>query len=421
MSVSSPFRALRSPNYRLFFIGQIVSLLGNWMTQTATMWLTYRLTSSAFMVGLLTFVSQMPSFLLGPIAGWWVDRTNRHHLLIVTQVLSMLQSLALAYYAFAGQIDVAHLLVLGAIQGVVNAFEMTARQSLVIDFLEDRALLGNAIALNSSMFNIARLIGPALAGFVIAASGVAWCYLIDGLSFLGVIVCLFLMRLPRPQEQPARSGVLEGLKIGFRYAWEHPLIQPVLLLVTAICFFAFSFSSLVPGLAQDVFHGDARTLGLLMSSSGVGSLCAALFLSTRTGTKGLGQVIVNGGCILGLALIVLPWMPHVWLAAPCMFGVGLGGVLVVASSNTVIQTLVEDQYRGRVIALFTMAFTGTAPLSSLLMGWIAQRVGNAPAMAFTGSVTLLSIALFHRARPRIRAAVAKAREVAVPEPVVVER
>ncbi|MBS0659028.1 MAG: MFS transporter [Verrucomicrobia bacterium] len=411
MSVSSPFRALKSPNYRLFFIGQTVSLFGNWMTQTATLWLIYQLTSSAFMVGLLTFVSQIPSFLLGPIAGWWVDRTDRHRLLIVTQILSMLQSFALAGFAFAGQIDVAHLLVLGGLQGFINAFEMTARQSLVVDFLEDRSLLGNAIALNSSMFNVARLGGPALAGFVIAWGGAAFCYLVDGLSFLAVLVCLFLMRLPHPQEPPKKSGAWEGLRDGLLYTWAHPLIRPVLLLVTAICFFAFSFSSLVPGFARDVFHGDARTLGLMMSSSGLGSLTAALYLSTRTGTKGLGAVIVFGGTVLSCALIALPFAPVLWLAVPCLYCVGLGGVLLVASSNTIIQTLVDDRMRGRVIALFTMAFTGTAPVSNLIMGWAAQRTGNAVALGAAGAVSLLSVVLFHRARPRIRAAMARARAV----------
>lgn len=417
MSVSSPFRALRSPNYRLFFIGQTVSLFGNWMTQTATLWLVYQLTSSAFMVGLLTFVSQIPSFVLGPIAGWWVDRTDRHRLLIVTQVLSMLQSFALAWFAFRGEIDVNHLLILGAIQGVVNAFEMTARQSLVVDFLEDRSLLGNAIALNSSMFNIARLSGPALAGFVIAWKGAAFCYLVDALSFVAVLVCLFLMRL-RPQAEPSkRSGPWEGLRDGLAYTRDHPLIRPVLLLVTAICFFAFSFSSLIPGFAKDVFHGDAVTLGFLMSSSGVGSLCAAVYLSTRSGVKGLGKVIVFGGTVLSFSLIALPFMKVLWLAVPCLFGIGLGGVLLVASSNTIIQTLVDDQMRGRVMALFTMSFTGTAPVSNLIMGWAAGHVGNALALGTAGAISLLSVWLFHRERPKIRAAMAAAREIKTPEPV----
>lgn len=417
MALSSPLRALRSPNYRLFFIGQIVSLFGSWMTQTATMWLIYQLTSSAFMVGLLTFVSQIPSFLLGPIAGWWVDRTNRHRLLVWAQILSMLQSFALAAFAFLGTIDVEHLLILGAIQGVVNAFDMTARQALVVDFVEDRALLGNAIALNSSMFNIARLTGPALAGFVIAWRGPAFCYLIDGLSFLAVIICLLLMKLRPQQESPKKQAVWGGLRDGALYVWAHPLIQPVLLLVTAICFFAFSFSSLIPGIARDVFHGDARTLGILMSSSGSGSLAAALYLSTRSGVNGLGRVIVFGGTVLGLALIALPQMGTLWLALPCMFGIGLGGVLLVASSNTIIQTLVEDQMRGRVMALFTMAFTGTAPVSNLIMGWLAQRTGNEIALGAAGLISLLAVLLFHRARPRIREAMARAHQPDEPEPV----
>ncbi len=229
MAFSSPLRALSSRNYRLYFTGQIVSLLGSWMTQTATLWLVYQISSSAFYLGLVGFVSQAPAFLLGPIAGTWVDRVNRHRLLVITQVLSMLQSFALAAFAFAGAIDIPHLLVLGAIQGMITAFDMPARQALVVEFVENREHLGNAIALNSTSFNLARLGGPALAGLLIAAVGPAWCYLIDGLSFVAVIICLLLMRFPPMEIVPHTKNALGDLRDGLRYTWAasgHPRAHP---------------------------------------------------------------------------------------------------------------------------------------------------------------------------------------------------
>lgn len=414
MALSSPLRALGSRNYRLYFFGQLVSLLGTWMTQTTTLWLVYHLSSSAFYLGLTGFVTMAPSFLLGPIAGTWVDRVDRHRLLLCTQALSMAQSFALAAFAFAGVIDVPHLLVLGVLQGLINAFDMPARQALVVDFVENREHLGNAIALNSSMFNIARLIGPALAGFIIAARGPAVCYLIDGLSYLAVIASLLMMRFPaRARVAPPKRPLAE-LAEGFRYTWQHTPIRSIILLVTVISFFGFSFSVLVPVFARDVFHGDARTLGFLMSASGCGALTAALFLTTRTGIRGLGKVIAIGGALLGVALILFSRVDVVWLALPCMVGIGLGGVLLMASSNTIVQTLVENEKRGRVMALFTMAFTGTAPLSALVMGWVAQRIGSATALTIAGTVCLLAVWVFYRQLPRIRAAVTHSHAAAEP-------
>ena len=362
------------------------------------------------------FVSQAPAFLLGPIAGTWVDRVNRHRLLVVTQVLSMAQSFALAAFAFAHQIDVPHLLILGTIQGFINAFDMPARQALVVEFVENRELLGNAIALNSTSFNLARLGGPALAGLLIAAVGPAWCYLIDGLSFVAVIVCLLLMRFPPREIVPHSKNALGDLRDGFKYAATHPIIRALIVLVMVISFFGFSFSVLVPIFARDVFHGDARTLGFLMSASGCGALTAALYLSVREGVKGLSKSIVTGGLLLGVGLILFSRAHILWLALPCMFAVGLGGVLLMASSNTVIQTVVDNQMRGRVMALFTMAFTGSAPLSNLVMGWLAQRIGGATVLLYTGSICVLAAWLFYRHLPSIRAAVARQRAAVEPIP-----
>ena len=408
---ASPFRALASRNYRLWFAGQTVSLLGTWMTQTATLWLTYQLTSSSFAVGVLAFCTQAPSFLLGPLAGAWADRVDGRRLLMITQALSMLQSFALAGFAFAGLIDTAHLLVLGAFQGVVSAFEMPVRQSLIVTFVEDRAHLGNAIALNSTMFNLARLAGPALAGFVIAAWGPAVCYGIDGLSFVAVLVCLTMMRLtPREEKKVAeRASVWAGVAEGFSYVWNHPLIRTLLVLVTAVSFFGFSYSVLVPEFARDVFKGDSKTLGYLMSGTGIGALMAAFYLSTRSSAQGLGRVIVTGGVLLGFGVIAFSQMRSLWTALPCMTAIGLGGVLLMAGSNTMVQTLVDDSKRGRVMALFVMTFTGTTPLSALAAGSLARRVGTTWTLLASGLIVLLTVGIFHRARPRLRAAMAARR------------
>ncbi len=417
MSSSSPLRALSSRNYRLFFTGQLISLLGTWITATATLWLAYQLTLSPLFVGVYAFVSQAPSFLFGPIAGIWVDRVNRHRLLLATQALSMLQSFALAAFAFSGHIDIPHLLVLGGLQGVINAFDVPVRQALVVDFVENRDHLGNAIALNSSIFNLARLVGPALAGLLIAATGPAVCFLIDGISYLAVIATLLMMRLPPAAPRPPRGNPLEDLRAGVRYTWRHPIIRALILFVAAISFFGFSSSVIVPVLARDVFHGDARTLGYLMSAGGCGAISAALYLTTRAGIQGLGKVIVIGGGLLGGGLLGLGPASQVWVAAGCMYGVGLGGVLVAASSNTITQTLVENEMRGRVMSLFTMAFTGTMPLSNLLMGWLAQHVGSTTAVTIVGGAVLGTTLLFHLQRPRIRAAMARAEAPSAPEQV----
>jgi len=395
-----------SRNYRLYFGGQIISLIGTWMTQTASLWLAYKLTGSPLLLGVVGFASQIPSFLLGPIAGVWIDRLDRYKLLIVTQILSMLQSLALAWFALTGTIGIEHLILLSLAQGLINAFDMPTRQSLVIQFVEKKEHLGGAIALNSSMFNLARLVGPALGGLVVARFGAGFCYLFDGLSYLAVLAALFQMHLAaRPPLPPRRHPWVE-LREGVSYVLNNAPIRALLTNTAFVSFFGFAFATLMPVFARDIYHGDARVLGLLMSASAVGAVGGALYLGTRSTVKGLGNVITLGGAAMGTGLLLFSlarWLP---LAMACLVLVGIGGVLLMASSNTLLQTLVEDDKRGRVMSLWTMGFTGTAPLGSLMLGALASRIGAPHTVLISGVFCLVAALSFWLRLPRLRAAAA---------------
>lgn len=421
MRLRQLFSALESRNYRLFFAGQIVSLIGSWMTQTASLWLIYHLSSSALLLGVTGFASQIPIFFLAPFAGVWVDRVNRHRLLVATQVCAMIQSFALAAFALTHTIGIPHLIVLSLVQGFINAVDMPVRQALVVEFVERKAQLGNAIALNSSLFNLARLIGPALAGFVIALFGPGLCYLVDGLSYVAVIVALLAMRLAvRPARATVQHPWIE-LKQGFHYAFGFAPIRALISLVGAISAIGFSYTVLTPIFARDVFRGDARTLGCLMSASGIGALSGALYLGTRTTVRGLGNVITFGGAAMGVGLIGFAssrWLP---LSLGCLTLTGMGGVLLMASSNTLVQTLVEDDKRGRVMSIFSMAFTGTMPVGNLFAGFLAGQWGTTVTLLASGVVCIVIAGLFFRSIPRLRAAAAPALaklDMAVFEPTV---
>jgi MFS family permease len=402
MSPPRRLSAFSSRNYRLFFGGQAISLIGTWMTQTASLWLIYHLRHSPFLLGVVGFASQVPMFVLAPFAGVWVDRVNRHRLLLGTQVLSMLQSLALAAFAFTNTMNANILVVLCLAQGAINAFDMPVRQALVVEFIERKEHLGNAIALNSSMFNLARLIGPAAAGFVIAGFGVGTCYLVDAISYVAVIAGLMMMRLPKRPPPRVHPHPWLSLKEGFRYAFNFAPIRTLILVVGLVSFAGFSYTVLVPVFARDIFKGDSRTLGLLMSSAGAGALMAAIYLGTRTTVRGLGRVILAGGSLMGAGIIgfsLSRWLP---LSAACLTVTGLGGVLLMASSNTLVQSLVEDDKRGRVMSIFAMAFTGTMPLGSLFMGALAGRIGVRETLMASGIFCGAAVLFFFRQLPRLR-------------------
>jgi MFS family permease len=399
-------RALESRNYRLFFFGQVVSLVGTWITTTATNWLIYRLTGSALMLGTVGFAGQFPAFLFGPIAGIFVDRWDRHRLLVVTQTLSMLQSFALAALVLSGRITLEWIVVLSVFQGLVNSFDMPARQSFLLTMIERKEDLSNAIALNSSMVNLARLLGPSIAGVVIALTGEGACFFIDGVSYIGVIIGLLMMRIPRRPPNPVRrAGAVFQFVEGFKYAFGFQPIRSIMILLALVSLVGVPYSVLMPVFAKTVFSGGPRTLGLLMTSSGCGALFGALWLAQRKSVVGLGRVIPIACAMFGAGLIAFSFTHVLWLAIPCLVVAGFGFVVQMASSNTVIQTIVDDEKRGRVMSFYMMAFLGTAPFGSLIAGWLSSRIGAAETLLLGGSCCIAGALWFARTLPSIREAV----------------
>ena len=399
-------RALRSRNYRLFFVGQVISLVGSWITTTATSWLIYRLTGSPLMLGTVGFAGQFPAFLFGPVAGIFVDRWDRHRLLVVTQTLSMLQSFALAAMVLSGRVTIGWVLALSVVQGLVNAFDMPARQSFLLTMIDNKEDLGNAIALNSSMVNLARLLGPSIAGVVIAATGEGWCFLIDGISYLAVIGGLLMMRITRSEARPVKKGThLSQFTEGLRYAFGFGPIRSIIMLLALVSLVGVPYSVLMPVFAATEFQGGPRTLGLLMTSSGCGALLGALWLAQRTSVIGLGRVIPTASALFGAGLIAFSFTHVLWMAVPCLMLAGFGFVVQLASSNTVVQTIVDDEKRGRVMSFYMMAFLGTAPFGSLMAGWLSTHIGAADTLRLGGTCCIGGALAFARALPGIREAV----------------
>src|SRR5215468_1229009 len=394
-------RALRHRNYRLFFGGQSLSLIGTWMTQVATSWLVYRVTKSPFLLGMVGFSGQLPALLLTPFAGVWVDRWNRHRVLKVTQVLSMLESFALAVLALTGLIDIWQIIVLTMFQGAVNAFDMPARQAFLVEMIEDRADLANAIALNSSMVNGARLIGPSIAGLIIAVAGEGYCFLIDGFSYLAVLASLFLMNINATQARSQRN-VLEGLKEGWSYITGFLPLRSILGMVAFVSLTGFPYSVLLPVFASSVLHGGPHTLGFLTGAAGVGALASALTLAMRRTVVGLGRLINILVFTFGSALILVSFSRSVWLSLALMIPVGFSMMGLLAASNTIMQTIVEEDKRGRVMSFYTLSFTGIMPLGSLIAGTLASRMGASLTVAVGGSLCVACAVWFSTRLPEIR-------------------
>jgi len=395
-------RALRHRNYRLFFGGQSVSLIGTWMTRIATSWLVYRLTGSAMLLGLVGFAGQLPTFLLGPIAGVWVDRLDRHKVLVLTQVLAMLQSFALAVLALMGRITVWDILWLNAFQGVINAFDMPARQAFVVEMVTDRNDLSNAIALNSSMVNMARLVGPSIAGIIIAAVGEGYCFLIDGFSYLAVIASLLLMHLAAVAPVRRGKNVFADLKEGWRYVTDFAPVRDVMLLLCVASLMGMPYMVLMPIFAGTILHGGPHTLGFLMGATGVGALTGAVLLAARKSVLGLGRVVPLAAAAFGAGLIAFAFSRWLWLSFILMFVVGLGMMQQMAGSNTILQTISPDDKRGRVMSYYTVSIVGMAPFGSLLSGWLAARIGAPFALAIGGACCLVGSGLFALRLRRIR-------------------
>jgi MFS family permease len=393
--ISHAWRALRHRNFRLFFGGQSISLIGTWMTRIATSWLVYRLTGSALLLGLVGFMGQIPTFLLAPFAGVWVDRLDRRQVLLWTQALAAAQSLLLAGLTLSHRITIGEILILSAFQGLINAFDMPGRQAFLVQMVEDRKDLGNAIALNSSMVNLARLVGPSLAGVVIAAFGEGYCFAIDGVSYFAVIASLALMQIkPLPGRGAAAAPMWAQLKEGWAYVSGFAPIRTILLLFALVSLMGMPFVVLMPIFASQVLHGGPHTLGLLMGASGVGALVSALSLAVRKTVLGLGRMIPIAAASFGAGLILFGLSRVMWFSMLMMLLTGFGMMQGMAASNTIVQTLVPEDRRGRVMSYYTMAFVGMAPFGSLLAGGLAHWLGAPRTVMITGSVVILGAIWF---------------------------
>jgi len=388
------WRAMRHRNFRLFFGGQSISLIGTWMTRVATSWLVYHLTKSAIKLGTVGFAGQIPTFLLAPIAGVIVDRIDRRKVLVWTQTLAMVQSLALAALTLSHRITVAEILVLSVFQGIINAFDMPGRQSFMIRMVEERGDLSNAIAINSSMVNAARLIGPSLAGLVIAASNEGWCFLIDGISYIAVIASLLMMRISHEQLRHHGATMADQLRQGWVYVAGSLPIRSILMLFCVISLMGWPFMVLMPIFAAQVLHGGPHTLGFLMGAVGVGSLVSALMLVVRRTVRGLLKIIPIGAAIFGAGLIAFGFSRSLWLSLSMMFVAGFGMMQGVTTSNTILQTLVDETMRGRVMSYYTMAFVGMAPFGSLLAGAMAHAIGAPRTVMVSGIACIMGAAWF---------------------------
>ena len=384
-------RALKYKNYRLFFVGQGVSLIGMWMQSVAMSWLVYRLTNSAMMLGVIGFVNQIPSFILSPIAGVYADRWNRRSMLMCTQALLMLQSLTLAALVLSGAVEVWHLLALAFFSGLVNAFDAPARQSFVFDMIEQKEDLGNAIALNSAIFNGSRLIGPSLAGIIIAATGEGICFLLNGLSYLAIIAALRAMTITPKEHTVQKTPVLQELREGFSYVYNHVPIRSLLLLVALVSLVGMPYVVLMPIFAKEILRGGPSTLGFLMAGSGIGALTGALFIASRRDFSGTGRLIPIAAAIFGTGLIAFSFS-RVFIYSFMLLLSGFGLMVQMALSNTRLQTTVDDDKRGRVMSFYTMAFMGMAPFGSLLAGGLAHRIG-APNTLLLGGLACVAGAL----------------------------
>jgi MFS family permease len=399
---SAMFRALKYKNYRLFFMGQGISLIGTWMQQVALSWLVYRLTDSVFLLGILGFASQIPSFLLGPFAGVISDRRNKHRILLATQSLSLIQASTLAALVLTDTITVPWIIGLSVFLGIINAFDISARQSFVIELIEDRNNISNAIALNSSMFNLARLIGPSVAGLVIAAVGEGMCFLGNAVSYIAVLGSLLAIKTTPVISEKKQLPVLQSLKEGFSYAFGFPPIRSIILLIASISLFAMPLTVLMPVFARDVLHGNANTMGFLMGASGIGALTGALFLAQRKSVLGLGNIIIRATVLLGAGLIAFSFSRIMAFSLFCMLFTGFGMIVQMASSNTILQTIVDDDKRGRVMSFYSMAFLGTAPFGSLLSGALAHQIGVNYTLLVCGILCLLCIVPFALQLPNLK-------------------
>jgi MFS family permease len=396
------FRALKHRNYRLFFVGQGLSLVGTWMQNLALSWLVYRLTNSVFLLGVVGFSSQIMILVFSPLAGVIADRFNRHRLIVMTQILALLQAVVLTILVYTALINVWEIIVLCLCLGFVMSFDAPLRQSFVVEMVGDKKDLGNAIALNSTVFNGARLIGPALAGIAIAALGEGFCFLMNAVSYLAVIVSLLMMRLNAAPKPKKESAVLREMKEGFAYAYRFPPIRYVILLLGSISLIGMPYAVLMPVFARDILRGGPQTLGLLVGMSGIGAICGGAYLASRKNVIGLTRIIPAASAIFSLALIAFSFSSVLWFSLAAVTLGGFGMMLHMASSNTLLQTVVDEDKRGRVMSLYTMAFLGMTPFGSLFAGSLASRIGAQLTLALCGLLCLSLAFCFTLLLPEIR-------------------
>jgi len=396
------FRSLKYRNYRLFFYGQSISLIGTWMQRIAVPWLVYKMTGSTILLGISGFAGQVPALFLSPFAGVLTDRWNRYNVLIWTQVLSMVHAFLLAWLVLSGNIVIWQVILLSFVIGSINSFEIPARHSFVIDMVEKKEDLGNAIALNSLMFNGARLIGPSIAGVLLAAAGEGICFLINGFSFMCVIISLLFMKLEKKDLIAKKSDIKKELKEGFSYVFGFLPIRHIILLLGLVNVMVMFYSTLMPVFAKEILGGDSHTYGFLMGAAGFGALMGALFLASRETVLKLGRIIPAAVILFGTGLIVLSFSRMFSLSFLVMIFVGMGLMLQAASSNTILQTITEDDKRGRVMSFYTMAVMGTAPFGSLLAGWLAKSIGTPFTILTGGIVSVAGAILFLRKLPELK-------------------
>lgn len=400
--LKSIIRSLRHRNFRLFFSGQSISLIGTWMQRIALGWLVYRLTNSAFLLGLVGFTSQIPVFILGPLAGVFADRWNRHKAILVTQILAMVQAFVLAVLVLSDVIRIWQIIVLSLALGIINAFDMPIRQSFMVEMIEEKQDLGNAIALNSSMVNGARLLGPSAAGILIAVAGEGICFLLNGLSYLAVILSLFLMKIIPENSKPRTSKIWQDLLAGFRYAAGFKPIRIILMMLALISIMGMPYTILMPIFAKDILQGGPDALGFLMGSTGIGALVGALYLASKRTVRGLVRLIPFAALVFGFGLIIFSFSHIYFLSLVVLLFIGIGQMIQMAASNTILQTIVEDDKRGRIMSFYTMAFMGLTPVGSLLAGTLAGKIGAPWTVCAGGIACIVGAVLFFKKLPVLR-------------------
>lgn len=399
--ISIIFRSLRYRNYRLFFSGQSLSLIGTWMQRIAMPWVVYHLTGSVFLLGLVSFAGQIPTFLLAPLAGAVTDKFSKYRVLLITQIASLVQSLILAVLALAGVMEIWHLVILSIALGCINAFDIPSRHSFVIEMVEKKEDLGNAIALNSLMFNGARIIGPSIAGIMLASAGEGICFLINAISYLFIIASLCMMRIP-VREPAKKSDIIKEMKEGLDYTFGFAPIKHLLILLAVVSLLGSSYQVLMPVFAKEILNGTSSTYGFLMGAAGIGAMLGALFLASRSSVIKLGRIIPVSSALFGAGLIALSFSKNFNISILLMVFTGLGLMIQSAASNTVLQTITDDDKRGRVMSFYSMAVMGTAPFGSLLAGSLAKLLGTPAAIMIGGLSCVAGAVFFYRKLPGLK-------------------